>query len=139
MVRSRNSCSKTKRSFSSITLLVFHGMRLFYTQLPKVPAVSGMLPVYSVRDVPGPYPPASSPLPSTPPTPPPAARAAHPVFLVGAQHCCALLEGPIFLVYPELRGACPPWRATHHCPAWPPSHFVAPSPAAAILYRRKIG
>src|SRR5712692_254123 len=55
MVRSRNSCSKTKRSFSSITLLVFHGMHLFYTQLPKVPAVSGMLPVYSVRDVPGPY------------------------------------------------------------------------------------
>src|SRR5712671_3080765 len=55
MVRSRNSCSKTKRSFSSITLLVFHGMRLFYTQIAKVPAVSGMLPVYSVRDVPGPY------------------------------------------------------------------------------------
>src|SRR6266436_5467758 len=35
MVRSCNSCSKTNRSFSSITLLVFHGMRLFYTQLPK--------------------------------------------------------------------------------------------------------
>src|SRR6266849_10586826 len=63
MVRSRNSCSKTKRSFSSITLLVFHGMRLFYTQLPKVPAVSGMLPVYSVRDVPGPYQVETGPLP----------------------------------------------------------------------------
>src|SRR5216683_7509194 len=53
MVRSRNSCSKTKRSFSSITLLVFHGMRLFYTQLPKFPQcqgcsrsiLSGMCPV----------------------------------------------------------------------------------------------
>src|SRR5260370_6114461 len=44
MVRSRSSCSKTKRSFSSITLLVFHGMRLFYTQLPKF---------CSVRDAPG--------------------------------------------------------------------------------------
>src|SRR5712692_8888813 len=46
MVRSRSSCSKTKRSFSSITLLVFHGMRLFYTQLPKF---------CSVRDAPGPF------------------------------------------------------------------------------------
>src|SRR5258708_39594015 len=44
MVPSRSSCSKTKRSFSSITLLVFHGMRLFYTQLPKF---------CSVRDAPG--------------------------------------------------------------------------------------
>src|SRR5260370_646760 len=44
MVRSRSSCSKTNRSFSSITLLVFHGMRLFYTQLPKF---------CSVRDAPG--------------------------------------------------------------------------------------
>src|SRR6266849_6692554 len=44
MVRSRSSCSKTKRSFSSITLLAFHGMRLFYTQLPKF---------CSVRDAPG--------------------------------------------------------------------------------------
>jgi hypothetical protein len=25
--------------------------------------------------------------------------------LAGAQHCCALFEGPIFLVYPEPRGA----------------------------------
>src|SRR6266571_1811702 len=59
--------------------------------------------------------PASSPLPSTTPTlllamplllvtrHPPlatavlAAKAAHPVLLVGAQHCCALLEGPILL------------------------------------------
>src|SRR5260370_38084998 len=46
MVRSCNSCSKTNRSFSSITLLVFHGMRLFYTQLPKF---------CSVRDAPGPF------------------------------------------------------------------------------------
>src|SRR6266849_10331576 len=46
MVRSCNSCSKTRRSFSSITLLVFHGMRLFYTQLPKF---------CSVRDAPGPF------------------------------------------------------------------------------------
>src|SRR5260370_27130019 len=46
MVRSRSSCSKTKRSFSSITLLVLHGMRLFYTQLPKF---------CSVRDAPGPF------------------------------------------------------------------------------------
>src|SRR5712692_5141888 len=53
MVRSRNSCSKTKRSFSSITLLVFHSMRLFYTQLQKFPQcqgfsrsiLSGMCPV----------------------------------------------------------------------------------------------
>src|SRR5260370_41959739 len=63
MVRSCNSCSKTNRSFSSITLLVFHGMRLFYTQLPKFLQVSGMLPVYSVRDVPGPYPEARCPPP----------------------------------------------------------------------------
>src|SRR6266436_5744544 len=62
MVRSRNSCSKTKRSFSSITLLVFHGMRLFYTQLPKFPQcqgcsrsiLSGMCPV---RTSSGAYPP----------------------------------------------------------------------------------
>src|SRR5260370_6797347 len=46
MVRSCNSCSKTNRSFSSITLLVFHGMRLFYTQLTKF---------CSVRDAPGPF------------------------------------------------------------------------------------
>src|SRR5258708_15881665 len=53
MVRSCNSCSKTNRSFSSITLLVFHGMRLFYTQLPKFlqcqgcsrSILSGMCPV----------------------------------------------------------------------------------------------
>src|SRR5712675_1911887 len=35
MVRSWRSCSKTNRSFSSITPLVFHGMRSFYTQSPK--------------------------------------------------------------------------------------------------------
>src|SRR5713226_8074726 len=53
MERSRNSCSKTNRSFSSITLLVFHGMRLFYTPLPKFlqcqgcsrSVLSGMSPV----------------------------------------------------------------------------------------------
>src|SRR5216683_5295558 len=63
MVRSRNSCSKTKRSFSSITLLVFHGMRLFYTQLPKFPQcqgcsrsiLSGMCPVRTT--ITGPPPP----------------------------------------------------------------------------------
>src|SRR6266851_2817182 len=63
MVRSRNSCSKTKRSFSSITLLVFHGMRLFYTQLPKFPQcqgcsrsiLSGMCPVRTHNNAP-PYP-----------------------------------------------------------------------------------
>src|SRR5713226_3552423 len=60
MVRSRNSCSKTKRSFSSITLLVFHGMRLFYTQLPKFPQcqgcsrsiLSGMCPVRTLTITP---------------------------------------------------------------------------------------
>src|SRR5260370_24813204 len=46
MVRSCNSCSKTNRSFSCITGLVFYGMRLFYTQLPKF---------CSVRDAPGPF------------------------------------------------------------------------------------
>src|SRR5260370_113858 len=49
--------------------------------------------------------PASSPLPSSTPTLAAAARAAQPALLVGTQHCCTLLKGPIFLVYPELRGA----------------------------------
>src|SRR5258707_7042802 len=63
MVRSCNSCSKTNRSFSSITLLVFHGMRLFYTQLPKFlqcqgcsrSILSGMCPVRTSK-VPTPLP-----------------------------------------------------------------------------------
>src|SRR5258708_29770894 len=65
MVRSCNSCSKTNRSFSSITLLVFHGMRLFSTQLPKFlqcqgcsrSILSGMCPVCTLVP-PHPYPPS---------------------------------------------------------------------------------
>src|SRR6266481_3276451 len=57
MVRSWRSCSNTNRSFSSITPLVFHGMRSFYTQSPKFvqcqgcsrSALSGMCPVRTSR------------------------------------------------------------------------------------------
>ncbi len=55
-VRSRISCSKINLSFSSITLLVFHGMRsVLHAICHHFPAVSGIRPVYSVRDVPGLY------------------------------------------------------------------------------------
>src|SRR5229473_7850669 len=45
------SCSNTNRVLSSITLLAFQGISLFYT--PCQTTVSGMSPVQSVSHVPG--------------------------------------------------------------------------------------
>src|SRR5947208_8106326 len=45
------SCSNTNRVLSSITLLAFQGISLFYT--PCQTAMSGMSPVQSVSHVPG--------------------------------------------------------------------------------------
>src|ERR1700678_2432475 len=65
IVRSSCSYSNTKRSFSSITLLVFQGIMTVVTPLPFV-AVSEMPPVYFVRHPPGLYHPSVTPPPPSP-------------------------------------------------------------------------
>src|ERR1700678_4555927 len=62
IVRSSCSYSNTKRSFSSITLLVFQGIMTVVTPLPFV-AVSEMPPVYFVRHPPGLYQTEKAPTP----------------------------------------------------------------------------